>query len=162
VKTPRNSIVLALSLVAIGTAAKTTTSQRFSSDLPGMALEQRSMTYNSMTTPCLTKQEAMATPEYQDALSTLEMIVTEAHIKANKLRLSLRTVQGNGAKAAAKKAMSDALLQGKNAHNAYDALKQHAEQMSALNPITLRAALATCRTALQGAPSQHPLMVDSF
>jgi hypothetical protein len=155
----RISIVLALSLVSIGTAAKTTTSQRFSSDSPEMALEQ---TYNSMTTPCLTKQDAMATPEYQDALSTLEMIVTDAHFKTNKLRISLRTVQGNAARAAAKRAISDALLQGKSAQAAYKALKRRAEKMGALNPVTLRATLATCRTLLQGAPSRYPLAGSRF
>jgi hypothetical protein len=150
---------LALSLVAIGAAAKTTTLQRFGSESPGMALEQ---TYNSMTTPCLTTQEAMATPEYQDALSTLKMIVADAHIKTNKLRISLRTVQGNAARAAAKRAISDALLQGKSAQAAYKALKQRAERIRALNAVTLRANMATCRTALRGAPSEHPLAGRSF
>jgi hypothetical protein len=157
-----NSIVLALSLVAIGTAAKTTTSQRLISDSSGMAREGWFMPYNSMTTPCLAKHETMATREYQDALSTLEMIVTEARIRANKLRLSLRTEHGDNGKAAIKKAMSDALLQGRNARTAYEALKKRAEQMGALNQITLRATLATCRTALQGAPSRQPLTGHSF
>jgi hypothetical protein len=67
------------------------------------------------------------------------------------------TVDGNDAEAAVKKAMSDALLQGRNARNAYEALKKRAEQMGALNQITLRATLATCRTGLQDEPSRHPL-----